>query len=247
MGAHMTDARHETRLMSVEDTLSWIVASEGFNLAAIYRGQTYNWPLLPSLFRNNELARRLKGFQNLERRVLNAFKARAHPFLASASLSEFDWMVLAQHHGCPTRLLDWTTNPLVALFFATESDDDNDAVIWSSLNFRWYAQDLPDTHLQNQDRTFVYFAKHINPRISAQAGSFTVHPFSNQKGKENPIPMEDEKNKRNTKLTNAIIPADCKRLIRRQLDRLNVNRASLFPGLDGISDHIKASLARELE
>jgi hypothetical protein len=48
-------------------------------------------------------------------------------------------------------------------------------------------------------------------------------------------------------LTNAIIPADCKRLIRRQLDRLNVNRASLFPGLDGISDHIKASLARELE
>jgi hypothetical protein len=159
-------------------------------------------------------------------------------------------MVLAQHHGCPTRLLDWTSNPLVALFFAAESDDDNDAVIWSSLNFHWFTHELPDSALQNQDRTFVYFAKHINPRIPAQAGSFTVHPFSIQKGKEDPIPMEEEKSKPNTKfgsLTNAIIPADCKRRIRRQLDPLNVNRASLLPGLDGISDHIKACLLRELE
>lgn len=55
---------------------------------------------------------------------------------ASAYVPQLDtndivrWAELAQHHGVPTRFLDWTENPLVALYFACESNKNSDAVVW---------------------------------------------------------------------------------------------------------------------
>jgi FRG domain len=77
-------------------------------------------------------------------------------------------MVLAQHHGCPTRLLDWTGNPLVGLFFASENDDDADGVLWSITGFEWFVHDTQNEVLNSfPEKAFVYSPKHITARITA--------------------------------------------------------------------------------
>lgn len=91
---------------------------------AWYRGQAnLKWSLAPSLEREAR-------YQGAEVAMLKFFKQRAHPFLDVNPASEWEWLFLAQHHEMPTRLLDWSENPLMGLYFAAQSDLEEDGGVW---------------------------------------------------------------------------------------------------------------------
>ena len=105
-----------------------------------FRGMCGDWDLSTSLQR---LRHPLATLRTVEKVMFRNFRKYAYHEAASVK-SEWEWLSLAQHHGLPTRLLDWTYSPFVAMHFATNELDkmDRDGVIWM-VNFVTARQFLP--------------------------------------------------------------------------------------------------------
>ena len=84
----------------------------------LYRGQTEKKPLIPSIARDNPKL----DTTEMERRMLDELKRRTQTMIDGNEFDEWDWLVYAQHFGMKTRLPDWTSNPLVALWFACSNE-----------------------------------------------------------------------------------------------------------------------------
>src|SRR3954451_5762420 len=99
-----------------------------------FRGERdERWPLYSSLsryFQNFNVAR--DAWPEQERRIIRIFKRKAHVYLDKPPdvADDFHWLGLMQHHGAPTRLLDFTWSPYVAAFFAMERSW-GDSVVWA--------------------------------------------------------------------------------------------------------------------
>jgi hypothetical protein len=155
--------------------------------------------------------------------MLKDFKRAVHLHLGADPADDWEWLALAQHHGLLTRLLDWTENPLVALFFAVEqANDGGDSAVWCSQPWFQRADPSEDPFAIKEIR--LLRPPHITPRITVQKGLFTVHPV--------PSPALDEWR---GKLVKVIVPGDVRVSIRMKLEALGVDRGTLFPDLDGIA------------
>ena len=226
--------------------------------SGVYRGDgDASWPLLTSLDKLGGVTPpHTKA--DLEEHILRNFIRYSRPYL---SQPESDWEVLvaAQHHGLPTRLLDWTYSPLVAAHFATLNNErESDRVIWRldwKRVHRYFK--LPELALLIQDlerlgdrplTPWALFTARPNPkpfacmleppsinqRIVAQSATFTLCSDKRQS-----FDCFLEQNGLGSALTKFVIPAGETARFRDQLDLVDVDERRLFPDLDGVAAEMR--------
>jgi len=196
----------------------------------LFRGvQQADFELVPKIGRSKEVVR-----PEYERTLLEDFKQHAPPYLDSVPADDWAWLSLAQHHGLATRLLDWTSNPLVAAYFAigpergagdTYQETPEDCAIYFFPGGDDVERLDPVRHQTDPfhiDTVWIVRPDNITRRAAAQGSFFTVHP-------EPPVPWQ------NDGIVRLVIDSDAKRGIRLGLDQFGINVATLFPGLDGLA------------
>lgn len=198
---------------------------------------------------------------DLEAHILRNFIRYSRPYFSTPPVNEWEVLVTAQHHGLPTRLLDWTYSPLVAAHFATvDQGQRSDRVVW---RLDWKSVHrcfrLPEIALPIQDLEKILgghnpmtpwalfdgltgnqqFACMVEPpsldqRIVAQSATFTLCSDKRQ-----PFDRFLEAHGLGSTLTRFIIPAGEAARFRDQLDLVSVDERRLFPDLDGVAAEMR--------
>lgn len=210
----------------------------------LFRGQNTDQPLLPRIIR---LAKK-KGItpaeiNDREERMLARFRRESVPMLPALLVTRklWDWelMSIAQHWGMPTRLLDWTANPLAGLWFAVSADPPNDekhGVVWVLEGPNEQTFDS-DQNVFTLPKTCFFQPPHLDRRIIAQSGWFSVYRHNRTRF----LPLENMKRYRN-KLKRFIVPRASFHSLRQELRLLGINHASMVPDLSGLGAEIQAEI-----
>lgn len=243
----------EHHIGSVQDLLALLQNDSAATKDTVwYRGQAdARWELLPGYLRLSKAPS--------EATLLKRFKQSAAMLIDMTPQQSFDWLFLLQHYGVPTRLLDWSESPLVALYFAVEDSTSNvDGALWqlrpSALNKNAhinnededdYIPSFEDEELSgysveslSQNRRLqllpvATIATRNNARIQAQLGVFTIHHREQ-------IPIERVGD--SSHIVKYTIPATEKEKIARQLRVLGISRFQLFPELASVGAIVKGGL-----
>jgi hypothetical protein len=140
---------------------------------AYYRGHAdVDWPVIPSAFRNGAW-----GIKNEDQ--LAKWRRASSRFANPRPQSPLEWLVLAQHYGVKTILLDWTTNPLIALFFACERAVSRNAGIVLRFSRKTFqilkTPERTKPFLQNRGKPALIDTSSMNARTLAQDSAMSIH------------------------------------------------------------------------
>jgi len=224
----------------------------------LFRGQSRaEWALKPSLLRLFSDGTPSSHILPLEQFALNEFRSHAHLYLDPGALPDeypksfaAEWWAIMQHHGAPTRMLDWTSSPYVAAYFAVERDWDCDGAIYiintiatskdpeekvAATPRRVSNEDLFSS--SSSDRICVWTPNRRTERLAVQQGAFTfsVNVAADQAAviakRCETFAQRDQELMIYCK---ALIPARLKREFLGRLRSMNITSRSLFPGIDGL-------------
>ncbi|MBM2711050.1 FRG domain-containing protein [Mesorhizobium caraganae] len=220
------------------------------------------YDLRPSLYRHETITAPAELLE-LEWLLLSDFRHQAPPFIRKLPDDNIELLFLMQHYRVPTRLLDWSENPFIALFFALENAKQEDggkekeAAVWvldpAKLNatvhknrdsadriFGAYTGDLEGYRPSGEGKALsqklpcAVYGIHNSPRIVAQRGSFVMY------GKET-APIEDQETLVSVPrlLRKLTVPAKAKRMMFEHLFNMGISDSVVYPDLDGLGREIR--------
>lgn len=204
------------------------------NRILLFRGQSVDKALIPKIARSYYD----KGREIGEQRMFDDFKLLSRSFLNKEPANSLEWLAIAQHHGLPTRFLDWTENPLTALFFSTIEihKDEEHAVVWAISFPRDNSHFLTKVDVDPFKLKEIKFYKPANiiDRISAQMGWFSIHPYQGS----GYYLRAEELNDESIRMNKLVIPKKYIEDINYRLTLFGINEYSIYQDLDSLTKYL---------
>jgi hypothetical protein len=205
----------------------------------LFRGQSTDESLIPRLARLKSKGELL----NIEKLMMADFERQLLPFTEFEPRDAWDLLALAQHHGLPTRLLDWSYSALAALWFCVRKPPKFDKGGKPLDGVVWILKTVPDDFITfpteespyQSSRTRIFRPRAIARRIMAQGGVFTCHKRTSAKKF---VTLESNKAYK-SRLVKIPIKNKLFARLREDLMANGVSSLALFPDLDGLTAHLE--------
>jgi len=195
----------------------------------VFRGHSNEaYELKPSVGRKGHTSTTTEKY---ETSLFASFRREAGAYISPTPSDEWEWLSVAQHHGLPTRLMDWSHNPLLALYFAVIGDQEvNGELIALNAPKKAPASVLERSPFELR-KAMKYYPNIVSPRIRAQEGLFIACP--------EPEVSLDNSLREDWCIEKLTVPKAAKGRLRYELFRLGIHESSLFPHLDGLASRIR--------